>query len=81
MSQIVYHVIPHDGGWAYRVEGSYSETFPSHELALKAARRVAREHRVPGETRIIAFQDKAGNRHEETDRGDDRPDTSVLDGV
>ena len=38
MSEVTYEIIEHDGGWAYRVDGVYSETFPTHEAALKAAR-------------------------------------------
>ena len=29
MTKIIYEVVEHDGGWAYRVDGVYSETFPS----------------------------------------------------
>lgn len=79
MKQVTYDVVQHDGGWAYKVEGSYSETFASHALALKAATRAAQEHQIPDETRVIAYQDKAGLRHEETDRGDDRPIATVVD--
>lgn len=79
MNKVIYEVIQHDGGWAYKVDGSFSETFSSHADALNAATRAANEQKVPGETRVIAFQDKSGRRHEETDRGDDRPATSVVD--
>jgi hypothetical protein len=30
MNKITYEVVEHDGGWAYRVDGVFSETFPSH---------------------------------------------------
>ena len=79
MNKVTYDIVQHDGGWAYQVKGSYSETFASHALALKAARRAAQEHRIPGETRVIAYEDQAGGKHEETDRGDDRPLTDVVD--
>ena len=79
MNTVTYEVIQHDGGWAYKVDGSFSETFASHADALKAANRAAHEQQVPGETSEIAYQDKSGKRHEETDRGDDRPVTSVVD--
>ena len=36
MSHVNYKIVQHDGGWAYSVDGSYSETFPSHDAALKA---------------------------------------------
>jgi hypothetical protein len=43
MIKVTYEVVEHDGGWAYRVNGVYSETFPTHALAHKAAERAARE--------------------------------------
>ena len=27
MAKITYEIVEHDGGWAYRVAGVYSETF------------------------------------------------------
>ena len=33
MSRVTYEIVEHDGGWAYRVDGVFSETFPSHEMA------------------------------------------------
>lgn len=36
-----YRIVEHDGGWAYRLGDVYSETFPSEEAALEAARRAA----------------------------------------
>ena len=39
MTKITYEIVEHDGGWAYRVGGVFSETFPSHDLARKAAER------------------------------------------
>ena len=27
MTKIVYHIVEHDGGWAYKVDGVFSETF------------------------------------------------------
>jgi hypothetical protein len=53
MTKITYHIVEHDGGWAYKVDGVFSEAFPSHDLARKAAERAAREQHVPGETRTI----------------------------
>ena len=43
MGKIVYEVVPHDGGWAYRLNGAYSESFPTHAEAVEAARIVAAE--------------------------------------
>src|SRR5262249_37752018 len=33
MVKIIFEVVPHDGAWAYRVDGVYSETFPTHDAA------------------------------------------------
>ena len=65
MTKITYQIVEHDGGWAYKVDGVFSETFPSHDLARKAAERAAREQHVPGETRTISWEDANGRWHEE----------------
>jgi len=77
MTDIHYHVVEHDGGWAYRLGDVFSETFPSHDAALAAARRAAAEQRVPGETEAIEFQDAQGRWRTELSDGDDRPIADV----
>lgn len=77
MSKVIYEIVEHDGGWAYRVGGVYSETFPSHDLARKAAERAAQEQGVAGETTGISYEDSQGRWHDEVARGDDRPETEV----
>jgi hypothetical protein len=77
--KVIYRVVEHDGGWAYKVGDVFSETFPSHEAALAAARRAAGEQRVSGETRGIQYETPDGNWHEELASGEDRPDTEVRD--
>ena len=77
MTRITYQIVEHDGGWAYRVDGVFSETFPTHDLARKAAERAAKEQIVPGETTSISWEDKDGRWHEEVAAGSDRPETSV----
>jgi hypothetical protein len=77
MSRITYEIVEHDGGWAYRVDGVFSETFPSHDMARRAAERAAREQIVPGNTTGIRFEDRDGRWHDEVSRGDDRPETDV----
>jgi hypothetical protein len=77
MTKVTYEIVEHDGGWAYRVGDVYSETFPSHDLARKAAERAAREQAVSGETTGITYEDKQGRWHEEVARGDDRPEADV----
>lgn len=79
MTQVVYEVVEHDGGWAYKVGSTFSETFPSREEARRAAERAAREQRIPDETRDIAWEDERGRWHTESAEGDDRPATEVKD--
>lgn len=79
MSEVRYEVVEHDGGWAYRVDGVFSETFPSHDAALSAARDAAERQALAGETEGIKFQDDEGKWHEEVARGDDRPMTEIVD--
>ena len=55
MSHVIYKVVQHDGGWAYTVNGVFSEPFPTHAAALAAARRAANEQRVPGRTEAIQY--------------------------
>jgi Uncharacterized protein conserved in bacteria (DUF2188) len=77
MAQITYRIVEHDGGWAYKLGDVFSETFPTHAAAVKAAHRVAAEQRAPGETHAIEYEDADGNWHEELSRGSDRPDADV----
>jgi hypothetical protein len=79
MAHIIYKVVRHEDGWAYTVEGTFSESFPTHAEALDAARRAAAEQRSPGRTESIEYEDEKGKWHSEVARGDDRPETDVED--
>lgn len=79
MTNVVYEVVEHDGGWAYKVGNVFSEPFPTHDKAAAAAKRAAAEQRVPGDTEVIQFEDSKGRWHEETAKGSDRPSTEVID--
>jgi hypothetical protein len=79
MSHLTYRIVQHDGGWAYKVGDVFSEPFPSHQAALAAARKAAREQRTPGRTEVIEWEDAGGRWHTETASGSDRPETDVLD--
>jgi hypothetical protein len=79
MSKIHYKLVQHDGGWAYKLGDVFSEPFPTHDAAMRAARRVAIEQHVPGETRYIEYQSADGAWHTERADGSDRPDADVED--
>jgi hypothetical protein len=79
MAKVTYTIVQHEDGWAYKVGDVFSETFPSHEAALFAAKRAAAEQTVPGEMVGIAYETADGVWHEEVDSGRDRPETSVED--
>ncbi len=77
MSHVTYKVVRHDSGFAYTTNGVFSEPFPTHDAALAAAKRVAREQRTPGATHVIEYEDANGKWHTETALGSDRPETDV----
>lgn len=77
MTTVTYEIVEHDGGWAYKVGDTFSETFPSHDAASAAARQAAGEQRLGGETTGIVYEDEKGGWHEEIADGGDRPETKV----
>jgi hypothetical protein len=77
MVKIVYRVVEHDGGWAYRVGDVLSETYPTHDRARQAAERAANEQRVPGDAAEIEYEDSKGRWHDESSSSGDRPETDV----
>lgn len=79
MARLVYRIVEHDGGWAYLVGATYSETFPTREAAHEAAETAAAEQQVAGKTDGIEYEDAKGEWHEELSDGSDRPQTEVSD--
>jgi len=77
MSQIVYKIVEHDGGWAYKLGDTFSETYPDHDSARAGAVRASREQRSPDETAFIEYETKSGQWVTERADGHDRPETSV----
>lgn len=78
VARIHYRIVAHDGGWAYKLDDVFSEPFSSRSAALAAAKRVATEQHVPGNTTHIEYQDETGMWHTELSEGDDRPDADVV---
>lgn len=77
MEQLHYHVVEHDGGWAYKLGDVFSETFPTRQHAEAAAKRAATEQTMSGEAEAIQYQDAKGDWHDELTSGSDRPSTIV----
>ena len=78
MAHVTYEIVEHDGGWAYRVTGVYSETFASHDAARAAAKIAAAKQNVAGQTTGISYETPDGKWHEEVADGSDRPETDVV---
>jgi uncharacterized protein DUF2188 len=78
-NEVTYEIVEHDGGWAYKVDGVFSETYPTHSMALAAANAAAAEQQVPGHSEVIEYEDEKGRWHTENARGGDRPHTTVKD--
>jgi hypothetical protein len=79
MTEIHYKIVPHDGGWTYKLGDVFAETYSTHDEAMAAARAVAIEQQMSGETVPISWQDEKGVWHEEVASGDDRPIADVSD--
>ena len=79
MTQITYRIVEHDGGWAYRLGDTFSETFASHDDARAAAVRASREQRVADQTAWIEYETADGQWVTERADGHDRPETAVED--
>jgi hypothetical protein len=79
MALVTYEVVEHDGGWAYKVGDVFSETFPSHDEARRAADAAARRQQLEGEPEVIEYEDARGQWHTELADGGDRPETDVAD--
>jgi len=58
--KVVYRIVEHNGGWAYKVSDVFSETFPTHDDALAAAQTAAAEQQVAGETTDIEYETADG---------------------
>lgn len=79
MSHVTYRIVEHDGGWAYQLGQTYSETFASHAAARAAAVAASREQRAPDQTTLIEYADETGAWVTERADGHDRPLTDVED--
>ncbi|PKA39514.1 hypothetical protein CWR43_32600 [Rhizobium sullae] len=77
---ITYHIGKHDGGWGYKLDDVWSESFPTHDAALAAAKRAARRQQIEGRDAEILYQTEDGTWHQEHVRAGDRPEADVLDG-
>ncbi len=77
MVQITYRIVEHDGGWAYRVGDTFSETFADHDAARAAAVAASREQKVPDHDTLIEYADASGAWVTERADGHDRPDVDV----
>ena len=61
MAKAHYEIVEHDGGWAYRMQGSFSETFPPkpRRRPQRTAPQPSRKSRAKLED--IEFEDAKAN--------------------
>ena len=71
-----YHVVPHDGGWTYKLGDVFASTYETRDAAEAAAKRAAAEQRVPPEPHDIEYEDEKGRWRTEHDKGQ-APETDV----
>ena len=83
MARVHYRImLPHHGGWVYKLNDVFSEPFPAKSVALAAAKRVALEQHIPGDTTHIEYQDETGAWHSELSEGTiDRMPTWLPNGL
>ncbi len=79
MADVTYEIVEHDGGWAYKVAGVFSETFRTRDDAHDAAEIAAKEQRRGGDDEVIEYQDADGRWKVESAQGGDRPASHVED--
>src|SRR5258708_32651556 len=56
MAEVTYEIVEHDGGWAYKVDGVYSEPYPTHQDALAAPPAAGGGHADAGHTEAIEYE-------------------------
>jgi hypothetical protein len=79
MTEVIYEIVEHNGGFAYQVGDVFSETFATHAAAREAARRAAQRQQLQGSPGVIQYQDGEGRWHKEISTGNDHPDADVND--
>ena len=76
MSEVHYKIVPHDGGWTYKVGDVFAETFATRAAAEAAAKQAAAQQRVPTPATDIEYEDEKGRWRTEHSDGN-APDTDV----
>jgi len=62
MAKLTYKIVEHDGGWAYKVGSTFSETFRTHQEALRAAEIASSEQQIAGTTELEPPRDRQSPR-------------------
>jgi hypothetical protein len=78
MAEVLYEVVEHDGGWAYKLGDVFSERYPTHDEALTAAKHAAARQQLESEPEEILYQDEKGRWHHEHVEGDQKPHPDVA---
>ena len=79
MAHVTYKVVRHEDGWAYTVNGAFSESFPTHADALKRRGVRPPNSGSPGRPKASSTRMSAASGTASFARGNDRPETDVED--
>jgi len=59
MAYLTYEIVPHDGGWAYKLGDTLSETYVHREDAVEGARSAASRQKMDADE--VSVRDRAKN--------------------
>lgn len=78
MTEVIYEIGEHDGGWAYKVGNVYSDPIAPAKAFMQPRPKSLWNSACPGETEAIQFEDAKGQWHTETAQGGDRPRPEII---
>jgi hypothetical protein len=64
MAYITYEIVEHDGGWAYKLGDTLSETYISREDALQGAKSAASRQKAGNGDVMVRERPSDGRRHQ-----------------
>ena len=81
MAKVVYKIVKHENGWAYKARGTFSETFPSHDARSqrRGPRPARRKCRARPSASNMRRQTASGMRNSIPARTGPRPGSRTIE--